>query len=266
MKKILTIVFVLFMFTSLFGCKKEQSIILATTTSTENSGLLDFLLPYFEEETGIEVKVVAVGTGAALEMGRNGEADILMVHDKTRELEFISENYGTLRSDFMFNDFVIVGPGVVGDNTLVSVLQAIKDSETFVSRGDNSGTHSKEMSLWDTTEIGNSGEWYIETGKGMGDTLMMADELQAYTLSDRATFLSMLDNLDLEIVYENPEELKNQYGIMLVNPELHNNINTEEAKKLYDWLISERGQELINQYGLEEYDQQLFFANAPKVE
>lgn len=265
MKRMLNLIIVLFIGIVLIACSKKDSIILATTTSTDNSGLLDYLLPFFEEEKDISVKVIAVGTGAALEMGRMGEADILMVHDKPSELQFMDEGYGIKRSDLMYNDFVIVGPNEIGDNTLESVLTKIKETESkFISREDNSGTHIKELFLWEKYGIEPNGDWYDENGQGMGATLTIASEDQAYTITDRATYLSMKDNLDLEIVYENNEDLFNQYGVILINPELHKNIKYEDALIFYDWLISEKAQNLINQFGKEIYDQSLFMANAPK--
>jgi len=254
---------IIFIVTTLFGCtqKKEQhSILLATTTSTDNSGLLDYLIPYFEEDTGIEVKWIAVGTGAALEMGRTKEVDILMVHDKTSELIFMQEGYGLKRSDLMYNDFVIVGPVDSGiDNTSLStVLTEIKNGE-FISRGDTSGTHAKELMLWEKYGIENTGSWYIESGQGMGATLSLASEKGSYTLTDRATFLTMKDTLDLKIVFENDTDLFNQYGVITVMPHVDKVINDKDALILYDWLISNRGQYLISQFGIETYGQPLFF-------
>ncbi len=267
MKKVLNLIIIIFITLMLFACSKkdEHAIILATTTSTENSGLLEYLLPYFEEEKGISVKVIAVGTGAALEIGKMGEADILMVHAKPSELQFMDDGYGIKRSDLMYNDFVIVGPKDIGENTLESVLSEIYVTESkFISRGDNSGTHIKELFLWEKYEIEANGDWYVENGQGMGATLALASEEKAFTLTDRATYLSMKDNLDLKIVFENDEVLFNQYGVILINPELHKQINYDDADIFYNWLISEKAQNLINQFGKDTYNQSLFIANAPK--
>lgn len=245
-------------------------IILATTTSTQDSGLLDYILPVFEEEYGITVDVVAVGTGKALEMGRNGEADILLVHAKESEEEFVAEGHGLERRDVMYNDFILVGPAEDSlglkenyGNDILGALTAISENEaTFVSRGDDSGTHKKELSIWSAAGIEPAGDWYVEAGAGMGDVLKMADEMQAYTLTDRATYLNMRDVLELEIVVEGDENLFNQYGIIPVNPEKSEQINAEGAQKLFEWFLSEETQKLIGEYGVEEFGQPLFTPNA----
>lgn len=245
-------------------------IILATTTSTQDSGLLDYILPVFEEEYGITVDVVAVGTGKALEMGRNGEADILLVHAKESEEEFVAEGHGLERRDVMYNDFILVGPAEDSlglkenyGNDILGALTAISENEaTFVSRGDDSGTHKKELSIWSAAGIEPAGDWYVEAGAGMGDVLKMADEMQAYTLTDRATYLNMRDVLELEIVVEGDENLFNQYGIIPVNPEKNDQINAEGAQKLFEWFLSDEAQNLIGEYGVEEFGQPLFTPNA----
>ncbi len=245
-------------------------IILATTTSTQDSGLLDYILPVFEEEYGITVDVVAVGTGKALEMGRNGEADILLVHAKESEEEFVAEGHGLERRDVMYNDFILVGPAEDSlglkenyGNDILGALTAISENEaTFVSRGDDSGTHKKELSIWSAAGIEPAGDWYVEAGAGMGDVLKMADEMQAYTLTDRATYLNMRDVLELEILVEGDENLFNQYGIIPVNPEKSEQINAEGAQKLFEWFLSEETQKLIGEYGVEEFGQPLFTPNA----
>lgn len=250
--------------------KEEGSIILSTTTSTQDSGLLDFLLPKFEEETGIKVKVVAVGTGKALEMGKNGEADILLVHAKSSEEEFVSEGHGTERKDVMYNDFVLVGPKndplKLKENSskdIAASLKTISDTKTpFVSRGDDSGTHKKELGIWEEAGITPDPEWYIESGSGMSDTLKIASEKGAYTLSDRATFLSLKDTLDSDILVEGDDKLFNQYGIIPVDPEKNEQINEAGAKTFMDWLLSDETQELISEFGKEEYGQSLFIPNA----
>jgi tungstate transport system substrate-binding protein len=270
MKKILVLLLALIMMLTLFACKEEapQKLILATTTSTENSGLLAEILPDFEEKTGITVEVVAIGTGAALQKGRDGDADILLVHAKASEEEFVSENHGLRRSDVMYNDFVIVGPkedpaGLKSAGSDVkAALQMILESEAiFVSRGDDSGTHKKEKSLWASMDAEPNGDWYLQVGKGMGDTLSMTNELLGYTMTDRATYLSMQDNLELEIVLEGDALLFNQYGIIPVNPDKNDMINAEAAEKFEEWLLND-AQELIKTFGIEKYGQPLFVPNA----
>lgn len=240
-------------------------IILATTTSTEDSGLLDFLLPIFKEDTGLEVKTVSVGTGQALQMGRDGDADVLLVHAKDDELEMLDEGHVTAREDVMYNDFILAGPAdgalTYGDDIVAAIIQINEEELGFVSRGDDSGTHKKELSIWDTASIEPSGEWYVEAGQGMGSVLSMADEMQAYTLADRATYLSMMGDLDLEVVVEGDENLFNQYGVLPVNPDKNDSINNEAAVKFLEWLISDKGQDLISEFGVEEYGEALFIPN-----
>jgi len=248
------------------------SIILATTTSTQDSGLLDYLLPEFTNDTGIEVQTIAVGTGKAIQMGVDGEADIMLVHAKASEEEFMANGDGVERSDVMYNDFILLGPpsdpaGIKAAyaDDIIGALTAINDVKAkFVSRGDDSGTHKKELAIWKSAEIAPEGAWYISAGQGMGPVLTMASEQQAYTISDRATYLSMKDTLELEIVCEGATDLLNQYGVITVNPEKNEQINYEGAKAFYDWMISEKGQQLISQYGVEEYGQALFIPNANK--
>ena len=254
--------------------KENGTIILSTTTSTQDSGLLDFLLPKFTEKTGIEVKTVPVGTGKALQMGRDGEADVLLVHAKESELELVEDKAGTERRDVMYNDFILVGPKddpvAVKANSSEDIKMALKtindEKATFVSRGDDSGTHKKELKIWEAAEVTPSGEWYIEAGSGMGDVLKMADEKQAYTITDRATYLSMKDDLDLMIVTEGDENLLNQYGVIPVNPEVlgekADQINNEGAVEFMEWITSEEGQALIKEFGVEEYGEPLFIPNA----
>lgn len=248
----------------------KGSIILSTTTSTQDSGLLDFLLPTFTEETGIEVKTIAVGTGKALQMGIDGEADVLLVHAKASELEFLEAGHGTERHDVMYNDFILVGPKdkVLPSqenypNDIIEGLKAIlAHGARFVSRGDDSGTHKKELSLWKTAGIEPAGEWYLSAGAGMGDVLKIADEKQGYTITDRATYLSMKNDLDLDIIIEGDTNLLNQYGVIPVDPSKNDNINGEGAMEFMNWLLSERGQSLIKEFGVEEYGEPLFIPNA----
>lgn len=252
------------------GVEESERLILATTTSTQDSGLLDYILPVFEEETGLKVDVVAVGTGKALEMGENGEADILLVHAKASEEEFVAAGHGLERRDVMYNDFVLVGPADDSlalkenhPNDIGGALSTILENEaTFVSRGDDSGTHKKELQIWEASGLEPAGEWYLEAGAGMGDVLKMADEELGYTLTDRATYLNMRDVLELEILVEGDENLFNQYGIIPVNPEKNDIINADGAQTFMEWLLSEETQELIGGYGVEEFGQPLFTPNA----
>lgn len=241
-------------------------ITLSTTTSTQDSGLLEFLLPIFTEETGIGVKTIAVGTGKALQMGKDGEADVLLVHAKADELKFVEEGHGTERRDVMYNDFILVGPKsgqVENGNDIAGALTKISENKLiFVSRGDDSGTHKKELSIWKAAGIEPSGDWYLSAGAGMGDVLKIASEKQGYTITDRATYLSMKDTLDLDIIVEGDENLFNQYGVIPVNPDKNGNINHEGAVEFMDWMTSERGQSLIKEFGVEEYGQPLFIPNA----
>ncbi|MFZ5966381.1 MAG: substrate-binding domain-containing protein [Bacillota bacterium] len=249
---------------------ENSSIIMATTTSTENSGLLDYLLPVFQEDTGIEAKVVAVGTGQALKMGEDGEADVLLVHAKSSEEEFVKAGHGLERFDVMYNDFVLIGPKEDTLNLketaaadIAKALTLISEKQgKFVSRGDDSGTHKAELKLWKAAGIEPTGEWYVSAGKGMGDTIQMANEMLGYTLSDRATYLSMKDKLDLEIVVEGDTKLFNQYGVIAVNPNKNDKINHEGAQKFVEWILSEKGQKLIGEFGKAEFGEPLFIPNA----
>lgn len=279
MKKLLVLILMISMAFSMVACENSAGsgddgtlentrLILATTTSTENSGLLAAILPDFEEKTGITVDVVAVGTGAALQKGRDGDADILLVHAKASEEAFVAEGHGLRRSDVMYNDFVIVGPKedpaglkALGPDVLAGYKAILSGEFTFVSRGDDSGTHKKEKSIWTEAGLEPSGEWYMEVGKGMGDTLTMADELLAYTMTDRATYLSMKDNLDLEILLEGDAVLFNQYGIIPVDPSKSEMINAQAAEMFEEWLLND-AQALIETFGVEEFGQPLFVPNA----
>jgi len=251
----------------------EDSVIVQSTTSTQNSGLYDHILPMFEDETGIKVNVVAVGTGQALENGRRGDGDVLLVHAKPAEEKFVAEGYGVERHDVMYNDFVIVGPaddpaGVKGMDDAPAALAKIAEEEAvFASRGDDSGTHKKEMSLWDVAGVDPSeasGTWYRETGSGMGATLNTGTGMDAYVMTDRATWISFGNKGDHEILVEGDPALFNQYGVIMVNPEKHPNVNVEAAQTFIDWILSEEGQSAIASF--EVQGQQLFTPNADRGE
>jgi tungstate transport system substrate-binding protein len=238
-------------------------LILATTTSTEDSGLLDYILPDFEEKYDATVDVIAVGTGQALELGTNGDADVVLVHARAKEDAFVEAGDGTQRYDVMYNDFIIVGPaddpaGIKGMTSATEALAKIAESKaTFISRGDESGTHTKEKGLWEKAGIAPEGDWYVSAGQGMGEVLTMAAEQQAYTLSDRATYVvRQADGLDLEILVEGDKALFNPYGVIPVNPEKHPDIHAELGQAFADWITSLETQELIASYKVN--DQQLF--------
>lgn len=248
---------------------QDKFITVASTTSTENSGLFDELLPRFTEKTGIEVRVVAVGTGQSIRLAENGDADVLFVHHTPSERKFVEAGYGVERFDVMYNDFVLVGPAsdpaeTAGMSDVVEALIAIKESqEPFTSRGDDSGTHKKELGLWKTAGLDASSfdaAWYRETGAGMGATLNTASGMNAYAMSDRATWLNFGNKGDLEILLEGDERLFNQYGIILVNPERHPHVKAEMGQKFIDWVLSPGGQQAIGEYTIK--GQQAFFPNA----
>lgn len=240
---------------------------LATTTSTYDSGLLDAILPVFEEESGITVEVVAVGTGQALALGEQGDADVLLVHARAREDAFMEAGHGVRREDVMYNDFVIVGPqadpaGIASMESATEALSAIAAAQaTFVSRGDDSGTHTKEKSIWESASIEPAGDWYQAIGQGMGATLTFADEENGYTLSDRATYLARTledDGFELGILVEGDPILFNPYGVMAVNPDKSDQINAEGAEVFINWLVSLPVQEMISEFGTDQFGSPLF--------
>jgi tungstate transport system substrate-binding protein len=242
-----------------------ESIILATTTSTADSGLLDYILPDFEAKTGVKVDVIAVGTGQALELGVNGDADVLLVHARASEDAFMEAGDGVRREDVMYNDYVIVGPaddpaGIKGKDKASNALEMLAEAgATFVSRGDDSGTHKKELAIWKEAGIEPAGDWYVSAGQGMGDVLVMANEQLAYTLSDRATYLALkLTGNELEIIVEGDPFLFNPYGVIAVNPNKSPNIKNDLANQFIDWLISVETQELISEYGTDKFGAPLF--------
>lgn len=251
-----------------FACGDADELILATTTSTQDSGLLDVLVPMFEDEHGYSVKTIAVGSGQALRLGREGEADVLLSHSPDAEEEFVAGGYSESRAPVMYNDFVIVGPasdpaGVAGAGSAGEAFQRIAGAEAiFVSRGDGSGTHVKELALWSAAGIEPSGSWYQEAGLGMGAVLTVTNDRRGYTLSDRGTFLAQRGNFDLEILFEGDEALFNQYHVIVVNPDLHSAINVEGARAFAEFIRSADAQAIISTFGVEEFGQPLFVPNA----
>lgn len=249
-----------------FPAVAQEFITVASTTSTEQSGLFAHILPVFEKATGIEVRVVAQGSGQALETARRGDADVVLVHARPAEEQFVAEGYGVERFDVMFNDFVIVGPendpaGVADASDAAGAMAAIAAAEApFAARGDDSGTHKAERALWEAAAIAPEGAWYRETGSGMGPTLNTAAEMSAYTLTDRGTWISFQNRGDLEILFEGDPALFNQYGVILVDPERHPSVKAKLGQTFIDWLRGPEGQEAIASYKLD--GQQLFFPNA----
>jgi tungstate transport system substrate-binding protein len=248
---------------------QDKSIIVASTTSTRDSGLFEYLLPKFKADTGITVKVIAQGTGKALDTGRRGDADVVFVHAKSQELKFLAEGQGVKRYPVMYNDFVVVGPksdpaGIKGMKSVAKAFTTIKDKKAdFISRGDRSGTNSAELRIWKAAgiDIGKDhGPWYKAIGQGMGATLNTAAASDAYTLSDRATWIHFKNKQNLVIVVEGDKNLFNQYGVMLVNPKKHPNVKAKLGQEFIDWLISPKGQEVIAGYKVD--GQQLFYPDA----
>jgi tungstate transport system substrate-binding protein len=239
-------------------------VILATTTSTADTGLLDALVPIFLEETGYALKPIAVGSGAALELGEKGEADVLLVHSPAAELEFMENGFGTERRTVMYNDFIIVGPesdpaGIADATSAADAMQKIADSGSpFVSRGDESGTHALEKRLWASIDLTPSGDWYTEAGSGMGDTLNIANEREAYTISDRGTFLSLKDRLDLGVLVEGDPALLNIYHVILINPDNGANIDTAGGQAFMTFLLEPSTQAFIGTFGVDVFGEPLF--------
>jgi tungstate transport system substrate-binding protein len=244
---------------------EPTELILATTTSTQDSGLLDVLLPIFEEENNVKVKTIAVGTGQALEMGTKGEADVLLVHAPKSEEELVTSGDAIHRKRVMYNDFILVGPkdnpaNVSGEdiNTAFKTISEIKAN--FVTRGDDSGTHKKELGIWTAVTIQPAGDTYISTGQGMGASLQIANEKNGYILTDRATWLAQEKNLtNLQIVVEGGKDLMNIYHVMQVNPEKHDMVNSSDAERFVEFMIDSETQDIIESFGKEDYGQSLFF-------
>jgi len=247
---------------------QERFITVASTTSTEQSGLFRHLLPIFEKKTGIQVRVVALGTGQALDIGRRGDADVVFVHARPLEEKFLAEGHGVQRFDVMYNDFVLIGPkgdpaAIRGKDAAAALKRIFEKKAPFVSRGDRSGTHFAELELWKTAGIDiakGKGPWYRETGSGMGPALNTASAMNAYILADRGTWLSFKNRGDLAIVVQGDKRLFNQYGIMLVNPEKHPTVKKELGQVFIDWVISPEGQQAIDSYKIN--GEQLFFSDA----
>jgi tungstate transport system substrate-binding protein len=247
------------------AAEEVKDLILATTTSTQDSGLLDVLIPMFEEESNTNVQPIAVGTGQALEMGKKGEADVLLVHAPDSEQELVDSGDAINRNRVMYNDFILVGPandpaGIKGMEVGEAFQKLLNDGAVFISRGDDSGTHKKELDIWKSLEItpgDNAG--YAETGQGMGNTLQVAAEKQGYVITDRATYLAQKENLDLEILVEGDEDLLNIYHVMQVNPEKHDIVYSEGAEEFVEFMINEETQKVIEEFGQEEYGEPLFF-------
>ena len=252
-----------------YGCGDgSDELILATTTSTQDSGLLDVLIPQFEDAHDYKVKTIAVGSGEALRLASEGEADVVLAHSPKAEEEFMTAGNGESRLVVMHNDFVIVGPaddpaGIEDAATAAEALDKIASSESiFLSRGDESGTHTKELSLWTDAKIEPGGSWYQETGQGMGATLTVAGEKQGYTLSDRGTYLAQKANLDLELLFEGDKALFNQYHVIVVDPKKHSKVNAEGARAFAAFITSPSVQATIGEFGVEDYGQALFIPDA----
>jgi len=252
---------------------EQKNIILATTTSTQDSGLLDILLPIFEKKTGYFVKTIAVGSGQAMAMGQKGEADVLLVHSPEAEKKFMSEGYGVNRRLVMHNDFIIVGfktdpARIKGSKSSVDAFKKIAAANAiFMSRGDNSGTHSKERAIWKAAGINPEGQkWYQQTGLGMGQTLSVAAEKKTYTLADRGTYLALKKNLGLDILAEGDAVLLNIYHVIEVNPAKWPRVNNPGAKAFADYMVSRQTQDIIKKFGVEKYGSPLFFPDAGKKE
>ncbi len=274
LKKALALSLVLFLSCSflmlLSSCSKEKELIISSTTSTQDSGLFEALLPVFHKRTGYQVKVIAVGTGEAIELGKKGEADLIFVHSRKAEDDFVADGWGLNRKDVMYNDFVIAGPqsdpaAISGAQSTTDALQRIAETQSaFVSRGDDSGTHKKEMAIWASSGLEPAGSFFIETGQGMGESLRIADEKQAYILTDRGTWLSQKDTFLLEVLYEKDTDLFNPYGIIAVNPDKHPNLNIdyEGAMLFIEWILSDEARQIIRTFGVKEYRQPLFYPDA----
>jgi len=275
MKKFLLPVLIIFLL-NLTACNtksQNSNLLLVSTTSTQDSGLLDALLPAFEKEAGYSVQLVAVGSGQALKLGEEGNADVILLHSPTAEKDFMDKGFGMDRRLVMHNDFVIVGPDSdpASLRTQLTAVDSFKvifsSASTFISRGDQSGTHAKELALWKSAGLDPANQsWHLETGQGQGATLNIASEKQGYALTDRATFLAYQANLDLVILFENDAVLLNVYHVITVNPEKWPHVNIEGAKAFADFITSQAGQDIIREFGVKEYGEPLFFPDADKTD
>lgn len=281
-KSIVLIWMLIFALVSIAGCSSKnaadttdntlpgqgKTLKMATTTSTQDSGLLDVLVPEFEKDTGYTLNVIAVGSGQAMDMGSKGDVDVLLVHSRAAEDQFVADGYGVNRRDVMHNDFIIIGPAsdpakIKGMTDSAAAFKKIAESQsTFLSRGDKSGTNTKELSLWKTAGITPEGDWYKNVGKGMGDTFRMADEMKGYTLIDRATYLALKDNYQLEIMVEKDKPLLNPYGVISVNKEKFPNVDQAGADLFGEWITSEKIQKMIADFGKDKYGESLFIPDA----
>ena len=267
MKKYIRIISVfcfLFLLMTTFGFAQNR-LKMSTTTSTENSGLLSVLLPPFEERFNVKVDVIAVGTGKALELGANGDVDIVFVHARAAEDQFVADGNGVNRRDVMYNDFVILGPetdpdGIKDAQSAAEALKKIAEAEAeFISRGDDSGTHKKELEIWNAAGVKPEGNWYMEAGQGMGAVLTMTNDKQAYTMSDRGTYLAFTEKVDLKVLFEGDPILYNPYGIIAVNPAKYPHVNYLDAMALIGWVTSPEGQAIIKEYGKDKFGTPLFY-------
>lgn len=258
--QILTFLLLLLLATPAFATERLR---LATTTSTENSGLLAELLPPFEQANDCKVDVIAVGTGKAIKLGETGDVDVVLVHARSKEDKFVADGFGVDRRDIMYNDFVILGPssdpaGIMGMRNAAAALGKIAAAgATFVSRGDDSGTHAREKQLWQAAGVSPAGDWYLEAGRGMGEVIFMANERLGYTLSDRGTYLASMAKIDLKIAVEGDPGLFNPYGVIMVNPAKHPHVQADLAKKFLDFLVSEQSRQLITSFKVS--GEQLFY-------
>lgn len=260
--------------TSLFGsappAAAQPALVLATTTSTQDSGLLDDLLPRFEKATGLRVKTIAVGSGEAIAMGRRGDADVLLVHSKAAEDEFLAQGHGALRLDVMYNDFVLVGPpsdpaGIRGLPVTEAMKRIAESGARFASRDDRSGTHARELDLWKKAGVAPAGRrWYVATGQGMGETMRIASEMRACTLADRGTFLALRKTLDLAVLVEGAPDLRNSYRVIVVSPEKNPKARAAEARRFAEWLVTDEAQNAIAAFGKERFGAPLFVPDAKK--
>jgi tungstate transport system substrate-binding protein len=262
----LTSFFLALSFSVIAGNAAGSILRLATTTSTANSGLMDYLLPEFTKKTAIEVQIIAVGTGKALRLGQEGDVDIVLVHARRAEQAFIDAGFGVERFDVMYNDFILVGPPddpaqISASHSVTEVLKKIRNSKSaFISRGDDSGTHKKELSLWQKTGFIPQGDWYKSVGQGMGKVIQIANELGAYTMTDRGTWLAYQSKSNLALLYQGDPPLFNPYGIIAVNPMRHVHVNYKGAENFISWITSKNGQRLIGDFTVK--DEQLFIPNA----